>query len=173
MSWTLRKRYGDLLAHEEGYYKKVWGECLTICLVYPNYYRIGMSNLGFHTIYALLNHHRSFLCERAFLPDPGDEEAFTLGSIPLFSLETQKPLSEFDVIAFSVPFENDYPNILKILDMSRITLDARQRKETDPFIIAGGISVTLNPEPLSDFFDLFFIGEGEQILPEFLQAFES
>ena len=173
MSWTLRKKYSDLLAHEEGYQKKIWGECLSVCLVYPNCYRIGMSNLGFQTIYTLINQQRSFLCERAFLPDPGDDVAFTPGSIPLFSMESQKPLSDFDIIAFSISFENDYPNILRILDMSRITLDARQRRETEPPVIGGGISVTLNPEPLADFFDLFLIGEGEQILPEFLEAFES
>ena len=173
MSWKLKSKYDKLLANEEGYQKKVWGECITVCLVYPNCYRIGMSNLGFQTIYAILNQQESFLCERAFLPDPGDEDTFILGSIPLFSLESQKPLSDFAIVAFSVPFENDYPNVLKILDMSRITLEARQRKETEPLIIGGGISVTLNPEPLADFFDLFLIGEGEQILPEFLQTFES
>jgi radical SAM family uncharacterized protein len=173
MLWTLKKKYGDLLTREEGYQKKVWGECITVCLTYPNTYRTGMSNLGFQTIYAILNRHRSFLCERAFLPDPGDDIHFTLGSTPLFSLESQKPLSDFDIIAFSIPYENDYPNILKILDMSRITLGALQRKEKEPLVIGGGIAVTLNPEPLADFFDLFLIGEGEEILPEFLQSFEA
>ncbi|MFA4916361.1 MAG: radical SAM protein [Syntrophales bacterium] len=131
-----------------------------------------MSNLGFQTIYNLVNSHPSFLCERIFLPDPEDEAEFALRSTPLFSLESQKSLADFDIIAFSLSFENDYPNILKILDKGRITLDAERRKGTEPLVIGGGISVTLNPEPLADIFDLFLLGEGEDILPEFLHAFE-
>jgi len=172
MSWKLKKKYHDLVAQEEGYQKKIWGELLTVCLAYPNYYRTGMSNLGFQTIYALINREPSFLCERIFLPDPKDEVEFTRGSIPLFSLESQKALAEFDIIAFSIPFENDYPNILKILSMAGIPLAACERSETEPLIIGGGVSVTLNPEPLADFFDLFLLGEGEEILPEFLALFE-
>lgn len=172
MSWKLKKKYHDLVAQEEGHQKKIWGELLTVCLAYPNYYRTGMSNLGFQTIYALINREPSFLCERIFLPDPKDEVEFTRGSIPLFSLESQKALAEFDIIAFSIPFENDYPNILKILSMAGIPLAACERSETEPLIMGGGVSVTLNPEPLADFFDLFLLGEGEEILPEFLALFE-
>jgi radical SAM family uncharacterized protein len=172
MSWKLKKKYHDLVAQEEGHQKKIWGELLTVCLAYPNYYRTGMSNLGFQTIYALINREPSFLCERIFLPDPKDEVEFTKGSIPLFSLESQKALAEFDIIAFSIPFENDYPNILKILSMAGIPLAACERSETEPLIMGGGVSVTLNPEPLADFFDLFLLGEGEYVLPEFLKLFE-
>jgi radical SAM superfamily enzyme YgiQ (UPF0313 family) len=172
MSWKLKKKYHDLVAQEEGHQKKIWGELLTVCLAYPNYYRTGMSNLGFQTIYALINREPSFLCERIFLPDPKDEVEFTKASIPLFSLESQKALAEFDIIAFSIPFENDYPNILKILSMAGIPLAACERSETEPLIMGGGVSVTLNPEPLADFFDLFLLGEGEYVLPEFLKFFE-
>jgi len=172
MSWKLKKKYYDLLAQEEGYQKKIWGELFTVCLAYSNYYRTGMSNLGFQTIYALINRHPSFLCERVFLPDPKDEIEFTMGSTSLFSLESQKSLTEFDIIAFSIPFENDYPNILKMLRMAGIALTASERQETEPLIIGGGVSITLNPEPLADFFDLFLLGEGEDILPEFLKLFE-
>lgn len=171
MSWALTKKYDERLTSEAGYEKKVWGNDITVCLAYPNIYRIGMSNLGFQTIYALLNHRSSCLCERAFLPDPGDESNFSPGSPPLFSLESQRPLADFDLVAFSVPFENDYPNILKILDMAKIPLLYEHRRENHPLVMAGGIAVTLNPEPLADFFDLFFLGEGEQLLPEFLQTF--
>jgi radical SAM superfamily enzyme YgiQ (UPF0313 family) len=171
MSWPLKKKCDERLSREDGYKKKVWGNDLTVCLAYPNVYRIGMSNLGFQTIYALLNHHSSYLCERVFLPDPGDESNFSPGCPPLFSLESQRPLEDFDIIAFSIPFENDYPNILKILDMAKIPLLSEQRNENQPLIMAGGITVTLNPEPLAFFFDLFLLGEGEQLLPEFLQAF--
>jgi radical SAM family uncharacterized protein len=173
MSWKLKKKYNDVLADEEGYQKKIWGELLKVCLAYPNYYRTGMLNLGFQTVYSLINSQTSFLCERAFLPDPEDETAFASGSIPLFSLESQKHLTEFDIIAFSIPFENDYPGILKMLSMGGITLPAGERKETEPLIIGGGVSVTLNPEPLADFFDIFLLGEAEELLPEFLHVIES
>ncbi|TRZ75102.1 MAG: radical SAM protein, partial [Deltaproteobacteria bacterium] len=173
MSWKLKKKYNDVLADEEGYQKKIWGELLKVCLAYPNYYRTGMLNLGFQTVYSLINSQTSFLCERAFLPDPEDETAFVSSSIPLFSLESQKPLTEFDIIAFSIPFENDYPGILKMLSMGGITLSAGERRETEPLIIGGGVSVTLNPEPLADFFDLFLLGEAEELLPEFLHVIES
>jgi len=172
MSWKLERKYNDLLANEKGYQKKIWGDLLTVCLAYPSYYRTGMSNLGLHTIYSLINRQSSFLCERVFLPEPGDEALFTPGSTHLFSLESQKPLTEFDIIAFSIPFENDYPNILKMLAMAGITLSAQKRTEVEPLIISGGVSVTLNPEPLADFFDLFLLGEGEEVLPEFLTLFE-
>jgi len=173
MSWKLTKKYEDVLANEKGYQKKSWGELLKVCLAYPNYYRTGMPNLGFQTVYSLINREKSFLCERVFVPNPEDETAFVSGSIPLFSLESQKALTEFDIIAFSIPFENDYPGILKILSMAGITLSAGERKETEPLIIGGGVSVTLNPEPLADFFDLFLLGEAEELLPEFLYVFES
>lgn len=168
MSWAVKKKYKDLLDREDGYEKKLWGNSLNICLAYPNRYRTGMDSLGFQTVYSLLNQHPSVLCERVFLPDPGDEGFFSPGPLSLFSLESQKPLREFDIIAFSISFENDYPNILKMLDMARIKLLSHERDESDPIIIGGGICVTMNPEPLADFFDLFLIGEAEEILPEFL-----
>ncbi len=172
MSWKLKKKYTDVRANEEGYQKKTWGEILKICLAYPNYYRTGMANLGFQTVYSLINREESFLCERVFLPNPEDEPAFISSSIPLFSLESQKALPEFDIIAFSIPFENDYPGVLKILSMAGITLFAGERRDKEPLIIGGGVSVTLNPEPLADFFDLFLLGEAEEMLPEFLRIFE-
>jgi len=172
MSWKLKKRYRNILSKEKGYQKNLWGNRITVCLAYPHYYRTGMSNLGFQTLYALFNSHPSFLCERVFLPDPDDEATFISKSTPLFSLESQKPLADFDIIAFSISFENDYPNILKILAMSRIDLLAHQRRSEEPLIIGGGISVTLNPEPLADFFDLFILGEGEEAISEFLDIFE-
>lgn len=168
MSWAVKKKYKDLLDREDGYEKKLWGNSLNICLAYPNRYRTGMDNLGFQTVYRLLNQHPSVLCERVFLPDPGDEGFFAPGPLSLFSLESQQPLREFDIVAFSISFENDYPHILKMLDMARIKLLSHDRDESDPIIIGGGICVTMNPEPLADFFDLFLIGEAEEILPEFL-----
>ena len=170
MSWKLKKRCLDILAQEEGTVRKVWGDALSVCLAYPNVYRTGMSNLGFQAVYDLINRHPACLCERVFLPDPADEAAHRASSAPLFSLESQRPLADFDLVAFSLSFENDYPNILTILDMAGIPLETAARGERDPLVIAGGIAVTLNPEPLADFFDLFLIGEGEALLPDFLEA---
>jgi len=168
MSWTIRKQYREILAREKGYEQKTRGAGLSVCLVYPNVYRVGMANLGFQTVYEIINRQPSGWCERAFLPEPPVESELIRVSSPLFSLETQRPLSEFDIVAFSLSFENDYPNILRILDLARIPLESSQRDEACPLIVAGGIAVTLNPEPLAAFFDLFFIGEAEDVLPEFI-----
>ena len=162
MSWKLREEYRAILSREKGYYKKAWGKALNICLAYPHAYRTGMSNLGFQTVYDLINRHPQGLCERVFLPDPEQEAEFAKEKIPLFSLESQRPLTDFDVIAFSLSFENDFPNILKMLAMGGIPLLSRERRLPAPLVLAGGIAVTLNPEPLGDFFDLFLLGEGEE-----------
>ena len=173
MSWLLKKRYRELIAPEKGCPPKARGDQLSVCLAYPNAYRTGMANLGFQTVFALINSHQAFYCERAFLPDPGDEVSFIPGSTPLFSLESQKPLKDFDIVAFSISFENDYPHILKMLDMAGIPLLARDRHQGDPLMVGGGIAVTLNPEPLSDFFDLFLLGEGEEMIVDFLDAYDA
>ncbi|NPU83290.1 MAG: radical SAM protein [Syntrophaceae bacterium] len=170
-SWTLKQKYARLMDGEEGAIRKAWTEAATVCLAYPNAYRTGMSNLGYQVVYALLNERPDWICERTFLPDPGDEGFFSPGSIPLFSLESQRPLTDFDLLAFSVSFENDYPNILSILEMARIPLSSSQRGDRDPLVIGGGVALTLNPEPLAPFFDLFLLGEGEEMLQEFMDVF--
>ncbi|MBN1470598.1 MAG: radical SAM protein [Syntrophaceae bacterium] len=172
MDWKLKKIYAGLLENEKGYVKKIWGEYNTVCLAYPNQYRTGMANLGFQTVYKLLNVQPSFLCERAFLPASGDDARFVSGTAGIFSLENQKSIAEFDILAFSVSFENDYPNILKILDSAGIPLFTKDRSGKYPLVIGGGISLTLNPEPLADFFDLFILGEAEEVLPHFCRCFE-
>jgi len=161
MTGRLKQSDPSLLSKEEGAVRTPWHDRLSICLAYPSPYRTGMSNLGFQTLYALFNGTPSFLCERVFLPDPGDEASFSPGSTPLVSMESGCPLRDFDIVAFSVSFENDYPNILKMLEMGRIPLVAAARKEGDPLVIGGGISLILNPEPLAPFFDLFLLGEAE------------
>ena len=170
MSWKLKEKSRGILAREEGHHKKVWGEALTVCLAYPNVYRTGMSNLGFQVIYELINSTPGCLCERVFLPDPDDEAEYIQGGMSLFSLESERPVAEFDVVAFSLSFENDYPNILKMLSMSGITLLSRERKKGEPLILGGGIAETLNPEPVADFFDLFILGEAEEAVGVFLAA---
>lgn len=171
MKWKLKNKYDLLLERERGYVKKIWGTYNTVCLAYPNYYRIGMSNLGFQVVYKIFNEYPSFLCERVFLPDTGDDAEFITGRADLFSLENQRPLADFDILAFSLSFENDYPNILKMLDLAAIPLLAKDRNATHPLIIGGGVAATLNPEPLADFFDLFLLGEAEERLPEFCRMF--
>ncbi len=172
MDWKLRKKITDVLKNETGYIKKIWGEYNTVCLAYPNMYRTAMANLGFQTVYKLLNVQPSFLCERAFLPASGDDARFASGTAGIFSLENQKSIADFDVLAFSVSFENDYPNILTMMDLAGIPLLAKDRSEKHPLVIGGGIALTLNPEPLADFFDLFILGEAEEALPPFCSHFE-
>jgi radical SAM superfamily enzyme YgiQ (UPF0313 family) len=172
MKWKLKNRYALVLEQERGYVKKVWGTYNTVCLAYPNHYRTGMSNLGFQTVYKIFNKQPSFLCERVFLPAAGDDAEFVTGRADFFSLENQKTLADFDILAFSLSFENDYPHILKMLDRAYIPLLAKDRNDAHPLIIGGGIAATLNPEPLADFFDLFILGEAEEILPEFCRMFD-
>ena len=170
MSRILKEKYDEILSREEGFCKKLWGDALRVCLAYPNVYRTGMSNLGFQTIYGLINSIPGCLCERVFLPDREDEAEFEREGAILLSLESQRPLTHFDIIAFSLPFENDYPNILKMLSMSGISLLSRGRKAREPLILGGGVAVTLNPEPLADFFDLFILGEGDEAIFQFLNT---
>ncbi len=171
MDWKLRKKYNALLEQERGSLKKVWGTYHSVCLAYPNYYRVGMANLGFQTVYKILNDQPSFLCERLFLTAPEDDAEFASGAAGVVSLESQKPLRQFDILAFSLSFENDYPNVLKILAWADIPLLAAERDDDYPLIIGGGIAPTLNPEPLADFFDLFILGEAEIALPQFAASF--
>jgi radical SAM superfamily enzyme YgiQ (UPF0313 family) len=172
MDWKLKKKYEKVLERETGYVKKVWGTYNTVCLAYPNYYRTGMANLGFQTVYKIFNEQPSFLCERVFLPLPEDEAEYVSGAAEMVSLESQKSIVEFDILAFSISFENDYPNVLKMLAFADIPLLSKKRPEDFPLVIGGGIALTLNPEPLADFFDLFILGEAEEILPQFSRQFE-
>ncbi len=173
MNWKLKKKYTTLLEQEKGYVKKNWGTDNTVCLAYPHYYRTGMSNLGFQTVYKIFNEQPSFLCERVFLPAAGDEAEFaTRPRADFFSIENQKPIAEFDILAFSLSFENDYPNILTMLELAGIPLTADMRSEDYPLVVGGGIAATLNPEPIAGFFDLFILGEAEESLPVFARIFE-
>ncbi len=172
MDWKLKKKYKTILKRETGYVKKVWGTYNTVCLAYPNYYRTGMANLGFQTVYKIFNEQPSFLCERVFLPSPEDEAEYVSGAAEMVSLESQKSITEFDILAFSISFENDYPHVLKMLALAGIPFLSKERTEDFPLVIGGGIALTLNPEPLADFFDLFILGEAEEILPQFTCYFE-
>ncbi len=170
-SWKLIQRAKAILEKERGTILKPWGGRISICLIYPNSYHVGMSNLGFQTVYSRLNAEEDVVCERAFLPEKEDLEEHQRSETPLFSLESQKPLSQFDLLAFSISFENDYLHILSIFELARIPLLSQNRREGDPLVIGGGVSVFLNPEPISPFFDLFILGEAEEVVREFLGVF--
>lgn len=170
MSWQLYKKVRGLLSEEIGTIKKSFGGKITFALAYPNTYQIGMSNLGFQKIYFLLNQHNDILCERVFLPSDEDIISFKREGTPLFSFESQTPVSNFDILAFSVTFESDYINILEILNLSRIPIRRRDRNEKHPLILMGGICATFNPEPLSDFIDICFIGEGDEAIDELAEV---
>jgi radical SAM superfamily enzyme YgiQ (UPF0313 family) len=141
-----------------------------IALVYPNLYFVGMSNLGFQGVYQLLNGYDDVLCERGFLPDDVDKEDLERSGVPLTSFESGTPLRDFDLIAFSVSFENDYLHVLQILRLAGIPLRSEERGARDPLVLMGGSAMFLNPEPLAPFADLVAVGEGETLVPAMMTA---
>jgi radical SAM superfamily enzyme YgiQ (UPF0313 family) len=151
------------LSRETGTIFKDWGGRIPIAIIYPNSYYIGMSNLGIHAIYSLLNSYPQVVCERAFWEKTDGAQQQT----PI-SLESQRPLIDFDVLAFSITYELDYFNVMQILRACGIPLYAADRDERHPLIIAGGPCITANPMPLSPFFDCLCIGEAEVLLPAML-----
>ncbi len=157
----------DLLSQEEGFVTKPWGGRIPIAVVYPNRYATGMSNLGFQLVYRLLNQEADVVCERVFLPRVRDEARGAILERPL-SLESQQPLGRFEILAFSVPFENDYPHVLELLAASGIPLEATRRQPPHPLVWLGGVTTSLNPEPLAAFVDLVAVGEAEDLLPDLL-----
>jgi len=167
MKQSHHDRRKEILASETGTVIKDPGGRVNICLVYPNTYRVGMSNLGFTGLYTLLNNRNDVFCERAFIPDEKEWYLKEKGERGL-SLETGRPLKDFDVIGFSVSFENDYPNVLRLLHAARIGLTHGERDEQEPFIIMGGPCAFMNPEPLAVFMDAVFIGEAEEMIDEFI-----
>ena len=171
MSRKLKEKVDALLAAERGTVYKAQGTDVEIALAYPNTYHVGMSNLGVHQIYAILNSRADTACERVFLPDKKDIDEYIKTSTKLFSLESQRPMDEFDILAFSVSFENDYLNILEMLRLSGIPALKRDRSDDDPLVILGGICSFFNPEPLTDFIDVVIAGEGEEVVNEFIDAY--
>ncbi len=141
-----------------------------VALVWPNLYFVGMSNLGFQAVYRLLNAAPEVACERAFLPDDEERAELERTGSPLVSFDTGTPLRDFDAIAFSVCFENDYLHVLQVLRLAGVPLRARDRRPRDPLVIVGGAASFLNPEPLAPFADLVAVGEGEAMVPGMMAA---
>lgn len=144
---------------------------IKICLVYPNVYQVSITNVEFNRLYRFFNERRDLICERSFLPSLQEIKEYKNG-LPLFSCETKKTLYEFDIIVFSLDFENEYPNIIKILDLSKIVPLVRERQYQNPLLIAVGCSCFFNPEPVSNIFDIIFIGETEELMKSFLSIYK-
>ena len=170
MSFKLVESQREYLSHEQGYYIYPLGSRNRMALVYPNLYKVGMSNLGFHIIYDIMNRRTDTACERFFLPEKKLIKEYERTNTPIMSIETQSYLCDFPLIAFDISFEIDYFNVLDIMELSRVTLKAAERKENDPIVIAGGPCSTFNPEPLSPFIDAFIIGEGENTMMYFMDV---
>ena len=151
---------------ENGTIRKNWQSRMRVVLVYPNHYKVAMANLGFQTVYRLLNTMDHVVCERAFLPEPEE------GDRPVVSLESGRRLADFDCVAFSISFENDYPHVLNLLQKAALPLRTAHRGASLPLILAGGVAVFLNPEPLASFFDCFLLGEAEDLVTPFFKNFD-
>jgi len=156
---------------EWNHVRKDWSQAgVKVALAYPDAYEVGMSNLGLAILYDLLNQQPEVLAERVYAPWLDMERAMRQAGIPLFSLESRHSLREFDIVGFSLQYELNYSNVLNMLDLAGIPLLASRRAEVWPLIIGGG-TCTYNAEPLADFFDLFVIGEGEEVLLELVRLY--
>ena len=141
-----------------------------VAFCFPDTYEIGMSNIGMRILYGLMNELPGVWCERVFAPWGDMEEKMREHAIPLYTLESHDPVRAFDLIAFTIGYEMSYTNILNMLDLSGVPLLARERKELENIVFAGGVCA-VNPEPLADFIDFFSFGEGEEITKEILACY--
>lgn len=188
MSWEQTALLRRILAEEQGTITKDWGGRLPVALVYPNTYYVGMSNLGFHQVYYLLNQYQDVACERAFAPGglvltgqpnwepvlPGEvqgkgrkQNKSDIDPTPV-ALESGRTLDQFPVIAFSVSYEGDYANVIATLRSAGIPELSAEREDNDPVVIAGGPALAGNPEPLAPVFDAIVIGEAEGVLSKMM-----
>src|SRR5947207_15326195 len=166
---SIAESYKRKLASEEGWVLKR-GAPLRLALCYPNNYAIGMANLGFQAMYEIFNRIPEVSCERVFLPDSRELSEYERTRTPLLSLESQTPVRDFDVIAFSISFETDYVNVARMLQLSGVPVWSRDRTPRDPLIVMGGAASFLNPEPIADFTDVIGVGEGEILGPKLIDA---
>ena len=171
MDHRLKSSLQERCANERGAYRYPAGGRTRFALVYPNTYFVGMSNLGLHIIYDLLNQRTDTACERFFLPDRTELPRYERTQTPMMSVETQTPLADFAVIGFAISFEMDYFNVVKMLAMSHVRPLASARTARDPLVVAGGPCATFNPEPLAEIVDAFVIGEGEAVMPALMDAY--
>jgi radical SAM family uncharacterized protein len=170
VNWDLIAGLKKILAMETGTQIYAPGLRTPVAFMYPNTYSIGMSNLGLHILYQIINGMQWSACERFFLPSKQETILHKKSNTPLLSLETQRPLNIFPFICVMMSFEMDYVNFLAMLEMGKVTLYAAERKEKEPLVIMGGPCATFNPEPLTFFVDIFVIGEGEETLTKLLNT---
>jgi len=166
LKWEFIADAKRILKREQGTIYKDWGGKLPIALAYPNTYQVGMSNLGLQTVYRHFNQRADVVCERVFYKQGADAR-------PLISLESQRDVKDFAVLAFSISFEMDYFNVVEMLRQADIPLLAKERDEDYPLLLAGGPAVTANPEPLAAIFDAFAIGEAEVIVPPLAETLQA
>ena len=164
-NWEHRERARDVLAREVGYVRKPHGGRLRVALAFPNTYYVGMSSLGFQTVYRLFNDLDDVVCERVFLPAKQELQAQLESGVPLLTLESQTPVADFDVLAFSVSFEWDYTNVVTLLRLAGLPPRAADRHSRHPLVVIGGAVTFVNPEPLAMFADVIAAGEGELLVP--------
>ncbi len=151
--------------------KKDWDKAdVHVALAFPDVYEIGMSNMAIPILYKLINGEPDALAERVFTPWPDMAAKMRENRVPLYSLESRRPLKDFDVVGFSLGYELTFTNMLETLDLAGIPVFASERSKSDPLIVAGG-TACLNPEPVADFVDFFVLGDGEEITPELVQLF--
>ena len=143
---------------------------IRFAMCFPDVYEICMSHLGIQILYDMFNRREDTWCERVYSPWMDLDKILKEKNIPLFALESQDPVRDFDFLGITIQFEMCYTNILQILDLSQIPIHASDRTEEDPFVIGGG-PCAYNPEPLAEFFDIFYIGEGETVYDELLDAY--
>ena len=164
-SWQQKEAAKATLAKEVGYIRKPHVDRLRVALAFPNTYYVGMSNLGFQTVYQLFNAHDDVVCERFFLPPKQQLKEQLASRAPVVTLESQSLVRDFDIVAFSVSFEWDYTNILTMLRLAGVPVRAADRTAHDPLVVVGGAVTFVNPEPLALFADVVAAGEGEVLVP--------
>jgi len=166
----VRERAREMLSREVGYVRKPHGGRLRVALAFPNTYFVGMSSLGFQTVYRLFNALDDVVCERVFLPPKQELQRQLADGSPLVTIESQTPVSQFDVLAFSVSFEWDYTNIVSMLRLAKLPARAEARNPRHPLVVVGGAVTFVNPEPLAPFADVIAAGEGEVLIPSMIEA---
>lgn len=144
---------------------------IRFAMCFPDVYEIGMSHLGLQILYDMFNRREDVWCERVYSPWVDMDKVLRERKIPLFALESQEPVRNFDFLGITLQYEMCYTNILQILDLSQIPMHSKERTDRDPIVIGGG-PCAYNPEPLADFFDLFYIGEGETVYDELLDVYK-
>lgn len=169
MKTDVRQLARERLSRERGVTVKDWGGRIPVAFVYPNSYYIGMSNLALQTVYAMLNAYPELVCERAFYDQPGPGEQHPM---PVVSLESQRPLGDFAVLAFTLSYEFDYFNMVQCLKSAGMPVYAHERDERHPLVIAGGACMLTNPAGVAPFLDAIVIGEAEAIVPDLVAAWQ-